>query len=349
MRIKFIKALLTDNATLITGNKLLIDTKTLLGESTPITKQYVRILNTYTTIPILPTVERFKLSVLESDEGIYLPLDDINDSIILQLTEGNFNWFMKFVKATVTQYQVYEDYGNINTPITSVKTIGDTGNHRYFSYIIDSVSGEYNPPPSPVPICFPKGTPVSTDQGNIDIEKIIPNVHTIRGKQIVAITKTIPNHAEIVSISKDAFERNIPSKKTIISQEHKVVYKSRLIKAKDLVNCCKGVTMIPYDGKPLYNVLMKQYDYMMINNLTCETLHPESIMSKIYNSKFTYTEQNLICSDLTNVLASNNAPAYNKLCNSIRYFEREKSRGRNVDIRVGYHGIGSSIYSKQSK
>jgi hypothetical protein len=349
MRIKFIKALLTDNATLITGNKLLIDTKTLLGESTPITKQYVRILNTYTTIPILPTVERFKLSVLESDEGIYLPLDDINDSIILQLTEGNFNWFMKFVKATVTQYQVYEDYGNINTPITSVKTIGDTGNHRYFSYIIDSVSGEYNPPPSPVPICFPKGTPVSTDQGNIDIEKIIPNVHTIRGKQIVAITKTIPNHAEIVSISKDAFERNIPSKKTIISQEHKVVYKSRLIKAKDLVNCCKGVTMIPYDGKPLYNVLMKQYDYMMINNLTCETLHPESIMSKIYNSKFTYTEQNLICADLTNVLASNNAPAYNKLCNSIRYFEREKSRGRNVDIRVGYHGIGSSIYSKQSK
>ena len=347
MRIKFIKALLTDNATLITGNKLLIDTKTLLGESTLITKQYVRILNTYTTIPILPTVERFKLSVLESDEGIYLPLDDINDSIILQLTEGNFNWFMKFVKATVTQYQVYEDYGNINTPITSVKTIGDTGNHRYFSYIIDSVSGEYNPPPSPVPICFPKGTPVSTDQGNIDIEKIIPNVHTIRGKQIVAITKTIPNHADIVSISKDAFERNIPSKKTIISQEHKVVYKNRLIKAKDLVNCCEGVTMIPYDGKPLYNVLMKQYDYMMINNLTCETLHPESIMSKIYNSKFTYTEQNLICSDLTNVLASNNAPAYNKLCNSIRYFEREKGRGRNVDIRVGYHGIGSSIYSKQ--
>ena len=347
MRTKFIKALLIDNATLINGNKLLIDTKTLLGDSTTITKQYVRILNTYTTIPDLPTIERFKLSTLEANEGIYAPIANMNDSLILQIEEGNLNWFMKFVKATVTQYQVYEDYGNVNTPLTSVKTIGDTGNHRYFSYIIDSVSGEYNPPPSPVPICFPKGTPVSTDQGNIDIEKIIPNVHTIRGKQIVAITKTIPNHAEIVSISKDAFERNIPSKKTIISQEHKVVYKGRLMKAKDLVNCCEGVTTIPYDGKPLYNVLLKQYGYMMINNLTCETLHPESIMSKIYTSKFTYTEQTLLCSSLTNVLASNNTPAYIKLCDSIRFFEREKKRGRNVDIRVGYHGIGSTAYSKQ--
>jgi len=347
MRIKFIKALLIDNATLINGNKLLIDTKTLLGESTTITKQYVRILNTYTTIPDLPTVERFNLSTLEPNEGIYAPIANMNDSLILQIEEGNLNWFMKFVKATVTQYQVYEDYGNINTPVTSVKTIGDSGNYRYFSYIIDSVSGEYNPPPSPVPICFPKGTPVSTDQGDIDIEKIIPNVHTIRGKQIVAITKTVPNHTCIVSISQDAFERSIPSKTTRISQEHKVVYKGRLMKAKDLVNCCEGVTMIPYDGKPLYNVLMKQYDYMMINNLTCETLHPESIMSKIYNGKFTYTEQTLFCSSLTNVLASNNTPAYIKLCDSIRFFEREKKRGRNVDIRVGYHGVGSTAYSKQ--
>ena len=347
MRTKFIKSLLIDNATLINGNKLLIDTKTLLGESTTITKLYVRILNTYTTIPDLQTVERFNLSTLEANEGIYAPLGEINDSIIIQVEEGNLNWFIKVVKATITDHYVYEDYSNINTPLASVKSIGDLGNYHSFMHEFGSVHGEYTPPPSPVPICFPKGTPVSTDQGNIDIEKIIPNVHTIRGKQIVAITRTIPNHAEIVSISKDAFERNIPSKKTIISQEHKVMYKRRLIKAKDLVNCCEGVTMIPYDGKPLYNVLMKQYDYMMINNLTCETLHPESIMSKIYNSKFTYTEQNLICSDLTNVLASNNAPAYNKLCNSIRYFEREKSRGRNVDIRVGYHGIGSSIYSKQ--
>jgi hypothetical protein len=165
----------------------------------------------------------------------------------------------------------------------------------------------------------------------------------------MVITKTIPHHTYLISIEQDAFERNIPSKTTQISKEHKLVYKGNLIKAKDLVNLCKGVNKIPYDGKPLYNVLMKNYEYMMINNLTCETLHPDSIMSQIYNGNFNYTEQNAICSELTKILESNDTPAYNKLCKSIRYFEKEKTRRRNVDIRVGVHGIGSNIYAKQSK
>ena len=121
------------------------------------------------------------------------------------------------------------------------------------------------------------------------------------------------------------------------------------MKAKDLVNYCNGVTKVPYDGKPLYNVLMKKYDYMIINNSTCETLHPESVMSQIYNGNFTQTEQKIICSDLTNIIDSSDTPAYNKLCNSIRFFEKEKTRRRNIDIRVGFHGIGSNIYTKHSK
>jgi len=60
-------------------------------------------------------------------------------------------------------------------------------------------------------------------------------------------------------------------------------------RAVDLVNVCKGVTKIPYTGETLYNVLMEKYGYMMINNLICETLHPDNIMAKIcggkYNSK----------------------------------------------------------------
>jgi hypothetical protein len=43
-----------------------------------------------------------------------------------------------------------------------------------------------------IPICFLAGTKVTTDQGNIAIEKLNPKLHTIRGKKIVSITKSAP-------------------------------------------------------------------------------------------------------------------------------------------------------------
>ena len=55
-----------------------------------------------------------------------------------------------------------------------------------------------------VPICFPRGTCVTTDQGNVAIEQLKPDIHTIRGKSIVAITQTRPIFEYIISIDKDA-------------------------------------------------------------------------------------------------------------------------------------------------
>jgi hypothetical protein len=45
------------------------------------------------------------------------------------------------------------------------------------------------PPAAPpaIPICFLAGATVTTDQGDIAIEKLSPNFHTIRGKKIVSI------------------------------------------------------------------------------------------------------------------------------------------------------------------
>ncbi|MFY7884855.1 MAG: leucine-rich repeat protein, partial [Dolichospermum sp.] len=73
-------------------------------------------------------------------------------------------------------------------------------------------------------ICFPAGTPVKTDQGIIAIEKINPAKNTIRGNKIVAITKTVTIEDKIVCIEKDALGSNIPSQKTFISRNHKILY-----------------------------------------------------------------------------------------------------------------------------
>ena len=167
---------------------------------------------------------------------------------------------------------------------------------------------------SMVPICFPRGTRVTTDQGNIAIEQLNPDIHTIRGKSIVAITQTRPIFEYIISIDKDALGKNIPSVKTEISKEHKVFYKGEMVKAKDLVELCSGVKKIPYNGETLYNVLMEKHDKMMINNLICETLDPDNIMAKICRGKCSQAVKHKIYEELNAIIKTNNVPAYKKAC-----------------------------------
>lgn len=169
-----------------------------------------------------------------------------------------------------------------------------------------------------VPICFPAGTPVTTNQGNIAIEKLNPDIHTIRNKRIVAITQTRTTHNYIISIDKDALGKNVPCATTQISKEHKVFYTGKMVKAKDLVDICEGVSKIPYNGETLYNVLLKKHDKMMVNNLICETLDPNNIMAKICGGKYNDAEQRKIFEELNEIIKSDNVAVYKKLYASLK-------------------------------
>jgi len=139
--------------------------------------------------------------------------------------------------------------------------------------------------PSPISnICFPAGTPVTTNQVNIPIEQLNPNIHTIRNKKIVCISKTITQDKYLVCFEKNSLEKNIPSQKTIISKNHKILYKGNMIKATHFIGNFKNVYKIDYKGEILYNVLMEEYDKMIINNLICETLHPENAMAQFHKT-----------------------------------------------------------------
>lgn len=86
--------------------------------------------------------------------------------------------------------------------------------------------------PTPISdICFPANTPIKTDQGNISIEKIDINIHTIHGNKIVAVTETISKHSYLVCFEKHSINQNYPNKKTFISKEHKIYYHGKLIEA----------------------------------------------------------------------------------------------------------------------
>jgi len=135
------------------------------------------------------------------------------------------------------------------------------------------------------PTCFPAGTPVQTDQGVTAIEQLVPGEHTLRGKSIIAITQTRPLQKHIVCFEKDSIGKNVPSHQTLCSKEHKVLYRGEMIKARDLTDMCKNVKKVSYNGESLYNVLLEKHGKMLVNNMICETLHPENIAAKFAKSK----------------------------------------------------------------
>jgi hypothetical protein len=97
----------------------------------------------------------------------------------------------------------------------------------------------------------------------------------------------------LVCFEKDSLGKNTPSEKTIITKNHLIYYKGTAMIAKDFINKFENVNKVKYTGEVLYNVLLKDHDKMMVNNLICETLHPENKIGQLCKvlSEMTTTEQ----------------------------------------------------------
>ena len=186
----------------------------------------------------------------------------------------------------------------------SGKFIGGFALARYYG--VDEVV-------SNTPICFPKGTPVLTDQGECCIDEIDINKHTIRGNNIVAITKSIPLQNHIICIEKHSLSQNVPSKTTYISMNHELFYKGKMIKAIDLVGKVEGVYKKKYDKQVLYNVLLEKHDKMIVNNMIVETLNPENILAKLYSAEFSEKYRNEMIVRINKALLENNTNEYIKI------------------------------------
>jgi len=149
---------------------------------------------------------------------------------------------------------------------------------------------------SPIPIsnvCFLENTKINTDQGIIEIKNINPEVNTIYNKKIVGISKTITNEKYLISFEKSSLYNNVPKERTILSQNHKIYYKGKWLPSRLFLNK-KGVNKIVYNGEILYNILMEKYDKIIVNNLICETLHPNNIIAKIIKNNYTEEYKNKI-------------------------------------------------------
>lgn len=193
-------------------------------------------------------------SILVSDENLIMYTGTMNNGRVI--------------------FNSYNDFLNFNP---NKDYIGVNGYQLYCSV---NYSYYYTLPISN--ICFPKLTPIYTDQGLINIENINVNHNTINNNKIIAITKTITEESDLICIEKNAFYKNVPNQKTIISSNHKLFYKGKMVSASELLDIGLSVYKIPYKGEILYNVLMENHNKMRVNNLICETLNPKNRVAQLY-------------------------------------------------------------------
>ena len=89
----------------------------------------------------------------------------------------------------------------------------------------------------------------------------------------------------MICIEKDAFEPNVPNKDTYLTHTHKIEYKGHLVEAMTFLlgDFNNKIYKVEYNNKePLYNVLLKDYTTINVNNLVSETLHPDNVISQKY-------------------------------------------------------------------
>ena len=320
----FMKEFYTNNKVFLngigSGKKVLMSKDHLLGSYSSLTSTNIKILNSSNQSGLSNHVTTFDIGTLDQAEGLYLYMEEANDEIRLITPNGD----IQFVRNSNGQYNIYEDFTNNGAVDQILYQEGYTSSYDGFKYFLGSVVGENTGSGSggsagpAVPICFPAGTLVETNKGEVAIEMLNPDVHKIRGKRIVAITETSPKFKYIIRIEKDALVPNVPSRRTEISRDHEILYKGKMIRSEDLVDKCEGVYRIKYHGKTLYNVLMEKHDKMMINNLICETLHPNNIMAKICSGEYTTAEKNKIYKELNDALMNNDLNACKKLYASLK-------------------------------
>ena len=170
--------------------------------------------------------------------------------------------------------------------------------------------------------CYAAGTPIPTDQGIINIEEIDESRHTINSKRIVAITKTTNIDNYLICIGKHSFAYNRPCRDTIVTPHHKVFFQGKMTKAKDLLSCCTKVQKVEYKGETVYNILMKQHTHINVNNILCETLHPDNIIAKLYNSKLVKHCKDKIVKMMNESIAANDYQSYCKIQRAFKVCSR---------------------------
>jgi surface protein len=134
--------------------------------------------------------------------------------------------------------------------------------------------------------CFLAGTPVETEQGLIEIEKITSE-NTIEGIQVKKVVSFENDDLFMILFKKNSISENIPNQDTLVSKNHRVYINNHLTRAKNLIN--KVTIFHKFMGtKTVYNMVLEgsKAGRMKVNNMLVETMNPKikrRILPKDFN------------------------------------------------------------------
>lgn len=237
---------------------------------------------------------------------------DDTDDLLLNLNGQSISKVLTFQLTAIKNDVSITDFSS-EPILISIELPGITASQPIYVYKLDDITGEIvNHPRYPVQmnynsavnrwetllptlstfgagiallgdICFPAGMMVETDTGEIPIEQLDTRLHRIRGKHIKAITRTTyAKNTRLIYFEPNSLGKNYPFKDTIMSENHRIFYLGKQIRAKHFVGIVNGVYDIDYNGELLYNVLLENYEYITVNGMKVETLHPRHNIAKMY-------------------------------------------------------------------
>lgn len=232
------------------------------------------------------TVTRINLSDPMGDINDRWTIFSNTDSIFGLAFYGDYMYISNqngpLIQVRISDKKVIYRYTGLNLSLpTGLLTFGD------YLYVASSGNGniskiDLRKLKPPTDICFPGSTPICVDQGTIRIDELQPGTHTVRDQPIVSITQTVTQDDHLICFKPHSLGPQIPCQPTLMSRKHQVSYKGRMREAHSFVNRVKGVSTVPYTGEILYNVLMETHNHILVNNMVCETLHPQNAFVQLY-------------------------------------------------------------------
>ena len=210
-----------------------------------------------------------------SGKYVYASMDDMPGGIYMSSDYGN-TWQL-LLGNSQNGFSYNQDWMTITASCDGTTLSGIYRSASTLGYFFQSNIIVFKFPIPIGNICFSEETIITTDQGFIEINKIIPFYHSINNKQIKAVTKIILGEEYAIFINKDAIEPSYPNKDTIITANHLILVDNELIPA---INCImknpNKIKKIPYKNNYMYNILLDDYSLIKANGLITETLHPKN-------------------------------------------------------------------------
>ena len=218
----------------------------------------------------------------------------VNKDIYIVTEVGDIVTILEY---TIT-HNVNDTFNIVNNNITTTYNRGDTIEGTNFDILLGSIylkqNNNNNNNNNNLIICFPVDTPITTDQGIVNIQNLEKDSYTINGNKVLGVVSYKPKlPIDMVLFKQHALGYNMPNKDTLMTRNHQVYYNNIPREAiayttnafKLNKTTLKGLPNNPKPqltryNKEVFNVILEDGHKMKVNNMLVETLHPSNELYK---------------------------------------------------------------------